>query len=240
MSLSRGLYHYGMLMGAKLSFDDPPERDPMVTFVVRNHGHRNFPSDLERRREDKPAFKLKIVTMDELNFYPKNLADCYIFDSDTATSPWIMNLGRYLPSRPDWTTTTEILQRTGFRAEDPHHGDSRHELKVIFNLLMGGKIVPLEPFGVTWLFMRRHYTILFCEKSRRQVGCSKETYRRILQIFQKQFEPSSYQEKAVPENCITVSDFLVNNPIRRSGIGEKYSKIITETLNLYGLKVFTE
>lgn len=213
-----------------------------ITFVVQEDGTRSRLRSGHTRDTEKR--KLEVITIGRLNFSPRDIADCYVFESDVALSPWIMNLGRYLPNQCDWTTTTEILERAGFKSGTRHDSPvDNNKPDIALDLILEGKVVPFEPFAVTWLFMRRHYSKLFSEEARKQIGCSPEHYRNILKHLRATFEETyKYRhgyEDARAENCVTIADFLVSGPPNSfGGIGEKGSNIIRNTLKLYGLKMF--
>lgn len=216
-----------------------------ITFVVKDDDTRSRLCQLARCYTfEATKREVEVVTIDKLNFFPRRLADCYVFESDVALSPWVMNLGRYLPGQCDWTTTTEILEKTGFKPGTRRESRAdNNKSDIALGLIVEGKVVPFEPFAVTWLFMRRHYSKLFSEEARKQIGCSPEHYRNILKHLRATFEETykcrHWYEDAKAENCVTIADFLVSgSPTSFGGIGEKGSNIIRNTLKLYGLKMF--
>jgi hypothetical protein len=206
-----------------------------VTFVVSREKTKGLLKDLfyhEGNSYAKGAINLEVFTIDELNFFPENLADCYIFESNVAASPWIMSLGRYLPGPCDWTTTTEIIEKAG---RNQHSSGDKFVIAMRF--LMEGTVVPFALFEMTWLSMRRHYTCLFSEDARKAVGCSHQEYRRVLSLLRTAFE----WQGTPPHNHVTVTDFLAAiskwNQWNTPGFGPKRLLVIHKTLDLYGLKV---
>lgn len=175
----------------------------------------------------------KVVPISGLQFWPKQLADCYVFQSDEKWSPWILNLGRYLPGNHDWTTTTEVLEQEGL--------DRDGSLETVCKLIAEGKVVPFKPFATTWLFMRRHYTVLFSKQCCDAMGCDKNLRTRLLNTLRKDFDKlHEYSrrhmgETGLPEPMITVEDFITEWR-GAPGIGKKFERIISDILDLHGLK----
>jgi hypothetical protein len=169
-------------------------------------------------------YELHVIPISKLDFLPGKMANCYVFESDEAMTPWILGLRRYLPTQPDWTTTAEVLTHAGLPSDAG--------LQAVGRLIVEGKVIPLEPFGTTWLFMRRHYTVLFSKECCDAIDFHQRSH--LLNILRSHCE-WKYGDR---ESMVTVADFMTECPVG-PGIGERYHHVIHEIVSWHGLK-FTD
>lgn len=180
-------------------------------------------------------YVFRIIPIDELRFWPGKLADCYVFESDEYFSPWILNLGRYLPGQHDWTTSAEILRQEGVVPVFP----APPGLVTACRLIVEGKVVPFAPFTTTWLFMRRHYSVLFSWECCEAVGCNYQQHRQLLSALRRGLETrfAHFQKDYRPEPLVTVWHLMEEWGYGVPGVGEKSLEIIQKIVEKHGLRL---
>ncbi len=174
-------------------------------------------------KEDRSSVRIEfeVVSIDKFDFMYYRYANCYVFESDQVWSPWVMSLAKYLPEEHDWTTTYEILKETG--------SDPQSNLGVVCQLLGQGKVIPLEPFAVTWLFMRRPFTELFSYEACEKIGCSLNLRNRIIGVVRRELGGGRSIEDFLEHSERWWKEFV-------RGVGPKMLTVMIDILNLYGFK----